>query len=57
MQITVNVIEDDNIVWITDDRDPIGVETSCCNKEELKCASDKYIKHFVDDFCSGVGGE
>lgn len=54
MRITVNIIEDEKVVWITDDHDQIGVESSCVDKSELKRAFDKYVEHFVDDFCCEV---
>lgn len=47
MIITVNIIEPESTVWITDETDPIGVELPCTSKEELKAAIGRYVDHFV----------
>lgn len=57
MKIILNLIESEGIVWITDDQDPLGVELVCTNKEELKQAFNKYVDHFVDDFCGEANEE
>lgn len=57
MQISLNIIENEGVVWITDDRDPLGVELICKNKAELTQAFSKYVDHFVDDFFSEASEE
>lgn len=50
MVITLNIIEAENTVWITDENDPLGVEPPCSNREELVAALDKYTEHFCPAF-------
>lgn len=47
MIITVNIIEAESTVWITDETNGIGVELPCTSKEELKAAIGHYIDHSV----------
>lgn len=49
MIITLNIIEAENVVWISDDDNPIGVEFPCSNKSELRQAAISYIENFIEE--------
>lgn len=46
MIITINVIENENVIWITTDDDPIGSEYEYGN-EKFEEAVSKYLKEYI----------